>query len=78
MLRQAGIDAPGTLHHVILRGIERKAIFKIDVLAGYVADICGIKSLTRRADTSGKIFADGLAPSAIIHRNFRVSMAREG
>ena len=28
MPRQAGIDAPGSLHHVIIRGIERKPIFK--------------------------------------------------
>lgn len=26
MPRQARLDAPGTLHHVILRGIERRAI----------------------------------------------------
>ena len=30
MPRQARIDAPGTLHHVISRGIERKAIVKDD------------------------------------------------
>ena len=30
MPRQARIDAPGALHHVIIRGIERKAIFKED------------------------------------------------
>jgi len=28
MPRQARIDAPGALHHVIIRGIERRAIFK--------------------------------------------------
>jgi len=28
MPRQARIDAPGTLHHVISRGIERKEIVK--------------------------------------------------
>ena len=28
MPRKARIDAPGALHHVIVRGIERKAIFK--------------------------------------------------
>ena len=28
MPRQAGLDAPGTLHHVIIRGIERKGIVK--------------------------------------------------
>ena len=27
MLRQARLDAPGTLHHVIARGIERREIF---------------------------------------------------
>jgi REP element-mobilizing transposase RayT len=30
MPRRARIDAPGALHHVIVRGIERKAIFKGD------------------------------------------------
>ncbi len=28
MPRQARIDAPGALHHVIIRGIEGKAIFR--------------------------------------------------
>ncbi len=31
MPRQARLDAPGTLHHVILRGLERGAIVKDDV-----------------------------------------------
>jgi hypothetical protein len=30
MPRQARLDAPGTLHHVIIRGIERKGIVKDD------------------------------------------------
>ncbi|MCD6293746.1 MAG: transposase [Deltaproteobacteria bacterium] len=30
MLRQARIDAPGALHHIIIRGIERKKIFEDD------------------------------------------------
>ena len=30
MPRKAGIDAPGALHHIIIRGIERKAIFADD------------------------------------------------
>jgi len=30
MPRQARIDAPGTLHHIIVRGIERCKIFKDD------------------------------------------------
>jgi REP element-mobilizing transposase RayT len=28
MPRQARLDAPGTLHHVMIRGIEGKAIFR--------------------------------------------------
>lgn len=31
MPRQARIDAPGALHHIIVRGIERKSIFKNDI-----------------------------------------------
>jgi len=31
MPRKARIDAPGALHHIIIRGIERKAIFKDDL-----------------------------------------------
>jgi hypothetical protein len=30
MLRQARIDAPGALQHIILRGIEKKRIFRSD------------------------------------------------
>jgi len=30
MPRKARIDAPGALHHVIIRGIERKKIFRSD------------------------------------------------
>jgi len=30
MARKARIDAPGALHHVICRGIERRKIFDYD------------------------------------------------
>jgi len=30
MPRNARIDAPGTLHHIIVRGIERRRIFSDD------------------------------------------------
>jgi len=30
MPRKARIDAPGALHHVIVRGIERRKIFRSD------------------------------------------------
>jgi len=28
MPRKARIDAPGALHHIVIQGVERKAIFK--------------------------------------------------
>ena len=31
MPRQSRIDAPGALHHLIIRGIERKTIVKDDI-----------------------------------------------
>ena len=31
MPRQARLDAPGVLHHVMVRGIERRVIFRDDV-----------------------------------------------
>ena len=30
MPRKARLDAPGALHHIIVRGIERRAIFRDD------------------------------------------------
>ena len=30
MPRRSRIDAPGALHHIVVRGIERKPIFKGD------------------------------------------------
>ena len=30
MPRKARIDAPGAIHHIIIRGIEKKAIFRDD------------------------------------------------
>ena len=37
MPRQARLDAPGTLHHVMIRGIERSPIFNIDK---FIKEIC--------------------------------------
>jgi putative transposase len=31
MPRRARLDAPGVLHHVIIRGIERRLIFRDDI-----------------------------------------------
>ncbi len=37
MLRQARLDAPGVLHHVIIRGIERRRKIFFDKLAKHLA-----------------------------------------
>jgi putative transposase len=43
MPRQARLDAPGTLHHVMVRGIERTTIFRDDVdRADFVARLAGL------------------------------------
>jgi putative transposase len=53
MPRQSRIDAPGALHHVIIRGIERKAIFKDDAdRSGFIERIASIF-----ADSSTPCFA---------------------
>jgi putative transposase len=43
MPRKARIDAPGVLHHVIIRGIERRKIFRSDYdrsnLVGRLAEL---------------------------------------
>ncbi len=47
MPRQARLDAPGTLHHVILRGLERGAIVKDDVdRAAFVARLGAVAQAT--------------------------------
>ena len=50
MPRQSRIDAPGALHHVTIRGIERKAIFKDDA------------HRTELIDRIESIFADSSTP----------------
>ena len=41
MPRQARIDAPGELHHVIICGFERKAIFKDEkVMSKFISRGC--------------------------------------
>ncbi|BBO72168.1 transposase [Desulfosarcina alkanivorans] len=49
MPRQSRIDAPGALHHLIIRGIERKAIFKDD--ADRYGFIERIESIFSETDT---------------------------
>jgi len=50
MPRQARLDAPGTLHHVILRGLERGAIVKDDGdRAAFVARLGAVAQATGTA-----------------------------
>jgi hypothetical protein len=43
MPRQARLDAPGTLHHVMVRGIERTSIFRADAdRADFVARLAAL------------------------------------
>ena len=43
MPRQARLDAPGTLHHVMMRGLERRVIFADDVdRADFVARLAAL------------------------------------
>lgn len=47
MPRQARLDAPGTLHHVIIRGLERRAIVKDDTdRAAFVTRLAGVAQET--------------------------------
>ncbi len=44
MPRRSRIDAPGALHHIIVRGIERKTIFKDDADRDNFLNENGVKS----------------------------------
>ena len=50
MPRKARIDAPGALHHLIVRGIERQEIFKDDADRNSFVDRLGQVSLDTRTD----------------------------
>jgi len=63
MPRKARVDAPGALHHIIIRGIERKPIFKDKIDYGNFIDRLS-KILV---DTGTSCFARALSltPSAV-------------
>jgi REP element-mobilizing transposase RayT len=71
MPRQARLDAPGTLHHVILRGIEKRAIFRDD------ADRKEFVSRLSRAATANqtRIYAWALLPN---HAHFLLRSGPSG
>ena len=59
MPRQARLDAPGTLHHVIARGIERSAIFSGE--ADYEDFLRRLETAVAWGDAS--VFAWALIPN---------------
>ena len=75
MPRKARIDAPGALHHIIIRGIERKAIFKDNAdRANFLERIGRIVSETETScyawvlmtNHSHMLLKTGLAPIATV------------
>jgi len=62
MTRQARIDAPGALHHIICRGIERGRIFLDDADRDLFVERLG----TVLSDTSTSCFAWALIPNISI------------
>ncbi len=80
MRRQARLDAPGILHHVMVRGLEHRPIFRDDVdrrdfctrlegLAYLALEVCGY---------TGSAAADllGVRPSAVYRAAQRGRTAR--
>ena len=59
MTRQARIDAPSALHHIICRGIERRQIFFDDVDRDYFVG----RLATVLSETSTNCFAWALIPN---------------
>ena len=59
MPRKARIDAPGALHHIIVRGIERRKIFNDDVYRNSFLDRLGKVLL----ETDTKCFSWTLIPN---------------
>jgi REP element-mobilizing transposase RayT len=84
MPRQARIDAPGALHHIIIRGIEHEAIFKdsddradfLKRLARIISEtdtICYARVLMRNHDHL--LLKTGLAPIAAVMRRLLTGYA---
>jgi REP element-mobilizing transposase RayT len=84
MPRKARIDAPGALHHIIVRGIERKAIFKdvsdrenfLDRFSTLVSEsetgCCGWALMTNHVHM---ILKTGLSPVATVMRRLLTGYA---
>ena len=84
MPRQARIDSPGALHHIMIRGIERKRIFKDDVDRNdFLSRIAHILSETRTGCYAWALLPNhvhillrtGLVPIATIMRRLLTGYA---
>jgi hypothetical protein len=64
MPRKARIDAPGALHHIIVRGIEKKAIFR---------DVVDRKDFLKRL---GAILIDTEIATAVMVICFKIGINR--
>jgi REP element-mobilizing transposase RayT len=64
MLRKARIDAPGALHHIIIRGIERRRIFSNDQARDdFMERLCNIVT-----ETKTSCFAWALIPNHALNK----------
>ena len=84
MPRKARIDAPGALHHIIIRGIERKAIFKdnsdrenfLERLSALLSESkTGCYGWALMTNHVHMIFKTGLSPVATVMRRLLTGYA---
>lgn len=84
MPRKARIDAPGALHHIIIRGIERKAVFRdrtdrenfIERLGGIIKETdTGCYAWVLMTNHIHMLLKTGLAPIATVMRRLLTGYA---
>jgi hypothetical protein len=71
MPRKARIDAPGALHHIILRGIERRKIFYDDSDRNNFLKRLGVILI----ETKTSLLRTGVAPIATVMRRLLTGYA---
>ena len=86
MPRKARIDAPGALHHIVIRGIERKAIFndsqdyqnfieRLETILSQSSTPCFAWVLM--TDHSHLLLRTGLAPNSTVMRRLLTGYAQQ-
>jgi len=66
MPRLARLDSPGVLHHVIIRGIERRFIFKDDQDRETLVETGVAKPLAMTQPAAGSAVSHGEQPSKMM------------